>query len=90
MSYLGWAGNVLLCLGIWEIGNRRRRAHLITVVGEAAWIIKSFSVGQYDLAFICCVFAVLAFRCWVKWGQPDPLSKEQVSALIDGVNRAFP
>lgn len=67
-ALLGWVGNVFLVWGIWEIGNRRRFAHLLTVIGETAWIAKSLIVGQYDLAFICVVFLVLAARCWVKWG----------------------
>lgn len=70
VSLLGWAGNILLCWGIWEIGNKRRVAHLITVVGEAAWIVKSVAVGQWDLAFICVIFLALAARCWVKWAPP--------------------
>lgn len=68
LGTLGWLGNVLLCWGIWEIGNKRRRAHLLTVAGELAWIVKSVAVGQWDLAVICTIFAVLAGRCWVKWG----------------------
>lgn len=69
ISMLGWIGNVFLCWGIWEIGNRKRYAHLLTVVGETAWIRKSFLVKEYDLAVICTIFAFLAARCWVKWGQ---------------------
>lgn len=70
LGTLGWIGNIFLCWGIWEIGNKRRRAHMLTVVGEAAWIAKSLWIGQYDLAVICCVFLGLAWRCWIKWGQP--------------------
>ena len=69
IALLGWVGDVLLVWGIWEIGNRRRIAHLWTVGGEVCWIIKSLVLGQFDLAIICVVFAGLAFRCWVKWGQ---------------------
>lgn len=68
ISALGWVGNVFLCWGIWEIGNKRRYAHLLTVVGELAWIVKSLMVREYDLAVICGVFTFLATRCWVKWG----------------------
>lgn len=68
ISLLGWVGNIALVWGIWEIGNRRRIAHLITCVGEACWIVKSLWTGQYDLAVICAVFFVLAARCWFKWG----------------------
>ena len=68
ISLLGWIGNVFLIWGIWEIGNKRRFAHLLTIIGEVAWIVKSLALQQYDLAVICAVFAVLAGRCWVKWG----------------------
>lgn len=67
IGLLGWIGNVFLVWSIWEIGNKRRVAHLLTIVGEAAWIVKSLLVQQYDLAVICTVFLVLAGRCWVKW-----------------------
>lgn len=69
IPFLGWIGNVLLIWGIWEIGNRKRKAHVITVFGETAWIIKSVALAQYDLAVICLVFAALAGRAWVKWGK---------------------
>lgn len=68
VGLLGWIGNIFLVWSIWEIGNKRRFAHLLTVVGEAAWIVKSLVLHQYDLAIICCLFLVLAARCWVKWG----------------------
>lgn len=67
LSTLGWIGNIALVWGIWEIGNRRRVAHLITCVGESCWIVKSIATGQYDLAAICAVFFALAARCWFKW-----------------------
>jgi hypothetical protein len=69
IALLGWIGNVFLVWGIWEIGNRHRFAHLLTCVGEAAWIAKSITVGAYDLACICAVFFVLALRCWIRWGE---------------------
>lgn len=68
ISVLGWIGNILLAYGVWEIGNKRRRAHLITMVGEVAWIWKSVLLAQWDLAIMCVFFTVLAGRCWVKWG----------------------
>lgn len=68
-TVLGWSGNVLLVWGYWEIGNKKRWAHLLGVLGELAWIVKSLRGGQYDLAVICAFFLFLAARCWVKWGQ---------------------
>ena len=68
---LGWIGNIFLIWGIWEIGNRRRFAHILTVVGEVAWIGKCLlsTPKMWDLAIICTIFLVLAARCWIKWGK---------------------
>jgi len=67
-SILGWAGNVAIVAGLWGIGNQRRGAFLFSIVGESAWIVKSTINRQWDLAFICVIFAALAIRSWVKWG----------------------
>lgn len=69
ISLLGWLGNIFLIWGIWEIGNKRRFAHLLTMIGEAAWIGKCLLLTPqvWDLAFICAIFFVLAARCWVLW-----------------------
>lgn len=73
---LGWIGDVFLVWGVWEIGNKRRIAHLLTMIGELAWIGKSLLVGgQWDLILICSIFFVLAYRCWVKWAEPAAPAK---------------
>lgn len=66
--WLGWLGTVLLMIASWNIGNKRRFAHLITIVGETCWIVKAVATGQYDLAVVCVLFAVLASRSWLRWG----------------------
>jgi hypothetical protein len=70
ISTLGWVGDVLLLWSMWEIGNKRRFAHLLTMLGEAAWIGKCLLVSphQWDLAVICGAFFILGLRCWLKWG----------------------
>ncbi len=69
IALFGWAGNCLLCWSAWEIGNHRRFAHLLGVGGELCWIIKSLVFAQYDLAFVCIMFATLSARSWIKWGR---------------------
>jgi hypothetical protein len=64
---MGWIGNVLIVVGLWKIGNRQRSAFLYTLSGEAVWVIYSISLGMWDLAAICIVFAALAVRNYVKW-----------------------
>lgn len=70
IGLLGWIGNVFLVWSIWEIGNKRRFAHILTMVGEMAWILKCLMSAPkiWDLALICTIFFILAGRCWVKWG----------------------
>jgi hypothetical protein len=66
---LGWLGNIAITAGLWGIGNRRRGAFWFSMVGEAAWIVKSVAAGMWDLAFICCVFFALAVRSYIKWNK---------------------
>lgn len=71
IKILGWTGDVFLIWGIWEIGNRRRWAHLLTIIGEGAWIGKCLLSDPitWDLAVICTIFGILAAMCWIKWGK---------------------
>jgi hypothetical protein len=69
MQLISWVGNVFICLGLWHIGNKKRWAFLLSILGEMAWIIYSLQTRLWSLAFICCVFATLAARSWVKWGK---------------------
>ena len=66
---LGWLGNLFIVAGLWGIGNKQRRAFLFSIVGESLWVIKSLSMGLYDLAFICLVFLLLAIRSYRKWSE---------------------
>ena len=67
MSLIGWLANILIVIGLWQIGNRKRTAFLFTITGELIWTIKAFVFEQYDLAFICAIFCILAVRNWIKW-----------------------
>jgi hypothetical protein len=72
IAYLGYLGDVFLVWGVWQMGNRQRYAHLVTVVGELCWIVMSLARGEYELTFICVLFAALAFRAWIKWAPETP------------------
>lgn len=76
MSYLGWFANILIVIGIWKIGDKWRHAFLFSIAGETLWTIKAGWQGQYDLAVICFVFCVLAFRNWLAWGRGSSESRE--------------
>jgi len=67
LTLLGYLGDVFLVWGVWEMGNRKRYAHLVTVVGETCWIACSLARHEYELTFICVLFGLLAARAWWLW-----------------------
>jgi hypothetical protein len=66
---IGWIGNVFLLLGLYLIGFKFRPAFLLSAVGEVIWTVLALQRHQYDLAFMCVFFCVMALRNFVKWGQ---------------------
>lgn len=70
MTIWGWVGNAFIVGGLWGVGNKWRPAFALSVVGECCWIYASWLRAQWDLMAVCVVFAVLAARSFVKWGQP--------------------
>jgi len=64
---MGWFANIFIVFGLWFIGNKKRFAFVFTFIGETIWTIYSFSIGMYDLAAVCALFAMLAARNWLKW-----------------------
>lgn len=67
---IGWIGNVFIVLGLYGIGFKWRIAFVVSVIGELFWIYVAAHRGQWDLAVMCVIFAVLAVRNFVLWGQP--------------------
>lgn len=72
MGWPGWAGNVLIVTGLWLVGRRRWEAFAFTAVGEVIWVGVAVARHQWDLAFICLVFAILAVRNLFLWRQAAP------------------
>ncbi len=66
-----WAANLLLLLGLYLNGNRNRLCFLFTVTGEVIWTTVAALRGQWDLAFICAVFGLMAVRGWYLWGRDN-------------------
>lgn len=64
-----WFANLLIVIGLWTLGHKWRHAFLFSIAGEAIYTVNSLRAGHYELAFICVVFCVLAFRNWLKWGK---------------------
>ncbi len=64
---MGWVANIFICIGLWKQGSKIATAYVFTIIGEAIWCIYSLYSKQYDLAFICVIFCVLAARNLWKW-----------------------
>lgn len=66
---MNWLGNAFILIGLYLIGNKKRYAFLFSVVGEALWMVWSIRERIWSLALITLVFAALAIRSYIKWGQ---------------------
>jgi hypothetical protein len=71
MSGWGWIANIILVSGLWFVGERVWWAFLLTIIGELAWTVIAVNRGEWDLAAICFVFALIALRNLVRWRQLD-------------------
>ena len=69
---LGWIGNILILVGVWNLGNRKRIAFLFAMAGESLWLVNALAAGWFDLAFISLVAVGMACRNWIKWGPQTP------------------
>lgn len=64
---MGWIANGFILIGIWLVGNKHKDAFLFSIAGESIWTVHAYRLGMYDLAVICGLFCILAFRNWLKW-----------------------
>lgn len=67
MNYLGWLGNILLCIGFWTLGNKKRYAFIWMIVGELVWMTYAIHLNMTDLSLICFLFTIIDLRAWIKW-----------------------
>lgn len=61
----GWIGNVILVIGHYSVGSKKRWAFLAVTIGEIIWIVASSLIGSPSMIFICAVFAALSIRNWI-------------------------
>ena len=69
---LGWIGNAMLFVAVWQLGNKRRWAFLLTFAGDMVWLVASLRSESEEWAamvFSCVVFGALALRNWWVWGR---------------------
>ena len=64
---MGWIGNVLCLLGIWQIGRKKRVGFLLTVASCAFWTAQGICIGSHELIFIEITLGALSFYNWRKW-----------------------
>lgn len=64
---LGWIGNIFIIGGLWSVGNKNRDGFLLSIIGEAAYILRSVRVHDWSLAFVCVIFLAMAVRGYIKW-----------------------
>ena len=66
----GWLGNIFVVLGLWYgVGNKSRDALWFSIIGEVAYIIHCFIVGDWPIFFAAWLFLIAVVRAYVKWGK---------------------
>jgi len=75
---MGWVANIFILIGMFLIGEKNRTAFLFSITGEAIWALYAAIIGMWDLAIICIVFCIVAFRNWVKWGRDENIHSPTV------------
>jgi hypothetical protein len=68
---MGWIGNALTIIGIWQTGHKKRSGFLITAVGCLCWLIVGFQTQKPDLIFIEVVLTIFLVCNWHKWRKTD-------------------
>jgi hypothetical protein len=66
---ISWFGTLLLLIGLWFIGEKKRWAFIFTFFGELLILIYSIHIQAWSIAFIGITFSFLAARNWVAWGR---------------------
>lgn len=69
LAVIAWIGNLFIVAGLWGVGSKNRGAFLFSVVGETAYIARSYFLHDWALLAICCVFWAMALRGYILWGR---------------------
>lgn len=72
MITLGWLGNVLIILALWQTGCKNRTGWLWSIAGNIVWCIYAIVLGMSDMLFIDVVSLILACYNWHKWRPINP------------------
>jgi len=65
---VGWIANIIVLIGTFLVGEKRRSAFLWLAAGEALWAAVGLARKETDIAFVCIIFTVMALVNYYKWG----------------------
>lgn len=67
IELISWAGNVLLVIGLYLIGQKKRSAFIFYGLGCLAWLLYGFFPLQLSLVVIEIIFVVVSIKNFIKW-----------------------
>jgi len=69
-----WIGNVLIFLGLWRLGSKKRDAFYWSIVGEAIYTWYGIENQIWSLVFLCIALLLNAVRGAYLWNKKDSKS----------------
>ena len=73
--WISWIGNLLIFLGLWRLGSKKRDAFFFSIVGEGIWIYCAAAQEMWSLTFLCSVLLLVAVRGLWEWNRKNPKYK---------------
>jgi len=67
LEIIPWIGNILIVIGLWQVGNKKRYAFILSIAGELLWVGYALQKNLNSLTVICLIFATIASINWFKW-----------------------
>ena len=70
---MDWIAGIFELVGLWQVGNHRRRGFLIGALGNMAWIVYVLGSGHATGLMLVVVPALLInLRNWRRWATKNP------------------
>jgi hypothetical protein len=64
---LQWVGDVFIIAGVWYVGEKKRFAFLLSMIGNGLWLVYCTRAQMLQLGILASVFIWLSFRNWQMW-----------------------
>jgi hypothetical protein len=65
----GWIGNLLIIIGLYGIGDKKRNALWFSMAGEIAYIIHTALVRDWAIFAAAWIFLTMVIRAYINWGK---------------------